>query len=210
MDPDPSGGAPAPTALASLQRFLRPRVVRERCALCGTDLADAHSHLVEPASRQLSCACEACALLFSGGAETRYRRVPRRLDYLGGFQLSDAAWEGLNLPINLAFFFQSTPAGGVVALYPSPAGATEAPVAESAWEELVAANPILRRFEPDVEGLLVNRVDEARECYRVGLDECFRLVGLIRLHWRGLSGGAAVWDEINRFFVDLKGRASDA
>ena len=77
----------------------------------------------------------------------------------------------------------------VVALYPSPAGATESLVTPEAWEALVAENPVLRDFEPDVEALLVNRVGEARECYRVGIDECYKLVGLIRTHWRGLSGG---------------------
>ena len=56
-------------------------------------------------------------------------------------------------------------------------------------------------LEPDVEALLVNRIGEARECYRVGIDECYKLVGLIRTHWRGLSGGQAVWDEIGRFFA---------
>jgi hypothetical protein len=38
----------------------------------------------------------------------------------------------------------------------------------------------------------------------VPIDECFRLVGLIRTHWRGLSGGTAVWAEIGRFFTALK------
>ena len=214
MVPDPNGGDldRGVTALGSLKRFVRPRAgpPRERCELCGIGLADLHPHLVEPAVRKLVCACDACALLFSGEGETRYRRVPRRVQLLADFRLSDADWEGLNLPINLAFFYRSTPAGGVVALYPSPAGATESPVGSDAWEALEAENPTLRRLEPDVEGLLINRVGEARDCYRVGIDECFRLVGLIRLHWRGLSGGPAAWDEIDRFFVDLKGRCSHA
>jgi hypothetical protein len=120
------------------------------------------------------------------------------------------AWEGLNLPINLAFFLYSTPAGRVVALYPSPAGATESQVAPEEWEALTAENPALRDFEPDVEALLVNRIGEARECYRVGIDECYKLAGLIRTHWRGLSGGQAAWDEIGRFFAGLKGRETHA
>ena len=67
-----------------------------------------------------------------------------------------------------------------------------------AWQALVEDNPVLATFEPDVEALLVNRVGAARECYRVGIDECYKLVGLIRTHWRGLSGGTAVWEEIGR------------
>jgi hypothetical protein len=120
--------------------------------------------------------------------------------------LPDTAWEGLHLPIDLAFFLYSTPAGRVIALYPSPAGATESLVALEAWQTLTEDNPELRDFEPDVEALLVNRTKGARACYRVGIDECYKLVGLIRAHWRGLSGGSQVWDVIGRFFADLKER----
>jgi hypothetical protein len=96
----------------------------------------------------------------------------------------------------------------VVAVYPGPAGATESLVAPGAWEALAADNPILRDLEPDVEALLVNRVGGARECYRVGIDECYKLVGLIRTRWRGLSGGQEVWAEIGRMFAGLKERSS--
>jgi hypothetical protein len=29
------------------------------------------------------------------------------------------------------------------------------------------------------------------------------LIGLIRIHWRGLSGGDQVWAEVDRFFAKL-------
>jgi hypothetical protein len=80
-------------------------------------------------------------------------------------------------------------------------------VTPEAWQTLVEENPVLSGFEPDVEALLVNRVGKVRECYRVGVDRCYELVGLLRTHWHGLSGGDAVWDEIGRFFADLKGRS---
>jgi hypothetical protein len=41
----------------------------------------------------------------------------------------------------------------------------------------------------------------------VPIDACYKLVGLIRLHWRGLSGGAEVWKEIAKFFQSIKERA---
>jgi hypothetical protein len=210
MEPEPIGGRPAPGALTSLRRFVRPRTARERCEICDAGLADNHAHLVELSSKRLLCACEACAILFSSQSAVRFRRVPRRIRFLADFRMTDEAWEGLQLPINLAFFVQSTPAGRVVAMYPSPAGATESPVSPEAWQALEDDNPLLRDLEPDVEALLINRIRDARECYRVGIDECYKLVGLIRTHWRGLSGGQAAWDEIGRFFDDLKRRESHA
>ena len=71
--------------------------------------------------------------------------------------MSDGQWESLHLPINLAFFFYSTPAERVVALYPSPAGAVESLLPLEAWGELSGANPVLAVMEPDVEALSPDR-----------------------------------------------------
>ena len=43
----------------------RPRAV-EHCELCSACLAQEHPHLVELVSRQILCACDACAMLFDG------------------------------------------------------------------------------------------------------------------------------------------------
>jgi hypothetical protein len=200
------------SSFATLRQFIRERAPVERCELCSHQLAAEHPHLIEPASRKLLCACDACAILFSGAAETRYRRVPRCIRFLADFHLSDAQWESLMIPINMAFFFNSTPAGHVVALYPSPAGPTESLLGLDSWDEIVQSNPLLKEMEPDVEALLVNRVGSARgyasaQYYLVPIDECYKLVGLIRAHWRGLSGGSKVWEEIAIFFNGLKQRA---
>jgi hypothetical protein len=45
------------------------------------------------------------------------------------------------------------------------------------------------------------------EYFIAPIDECYRLVGLIRANWKGLSGGSEVWTEIGRFFSDLRSRA---
>jgi hypothetical protein len=50
-------------------------------------------------------------------------------------------------------------------------------------------------------------VDGARDQYLAPIDECYRLVGLIRMHWKGLSGGREVWEHLGRFFADLNRRA---
>lgn len=163
---------------------------------------------MEPATRQLVCACDACSILFSGHSQARYRQVPSRVLYLDGFQLPDEAWERLLIPVNMAFFFRSTAADRVLALYPSPAGATESLLELESWQELEDANPVLRELQPDVEALLVNRVGGARDHFVAPIDRCYELVGLIRAGWRGLSGGADVWTAINGFFADLRGRAA--
>jgi len=204
----PKSDTPAPTALASVRRYVRPRAVREACELCNAALPPRHDHLVEVAAGRLACACGACALLFDGRPGAKFRRVPRTVRPLGEFVLTDATWDGLQIPINLAFFVRSTRAKSVIALYPSPAGATEAAVAPEAWEALAEENPVLRDFEPDAEALLVNRVGGASRCYRVGVDECYKLVGLVRTHWHGFSGGTEVWREIGHFFDALDERCA--
>jgi hypothetical protein len=205
---DPKGQGEG--AFAVLRRFARQRPAGERCELCAGDLAADHEHLIEPASRRLLCCCPACALLFSGREGARFRRVPRRVQHLPDFRMTDEQWDGLHIPISLAFFFHSTSAGRVVAAYPSPAGAVESLLPLEAWQELEQGNPNLRKLEPDVEALLINRVGPACESYCVPVDKCYELVGLIRTTWRGLSGGAELWQAIGQFFTGLKAQSGPA
>ncbi|HEV7475715.1 MAG TPA: DUF5947 family protein [Pyrinomonadaceae bacterium] len=195
------------TPFAVLRRFVRQRAPAERCEMCSLELAPDHEHLVDVATRQLTCACQACAILFSGKANVKYRRVPKRIRYLSNFQLTDAQWESLLIPISMAFFFHSSAAGKVVALYPSPAGATESLLDLEAWDEILRDNPVLGELEPDTEALLVNRVRGAAEYYLLPIDECYKLVGIIRTNWHGLSGGTQMWDAIGKFFAELKEKA---
>ena len=99
-------------------------------------------------------------------------------------------------------------AGRVVAQYPSPGGAMESALDLEYWDAIAERNPVLKQLQPDVEALLVNRISHPAQYYRAPIDQCFRLVGIIRTHWRGLSGGAEVWSEIEHFFGELK-RASE-
>ena len=190
-----------------LRQFVRPRPPAERCELCGAALAPEHSHLLEPANRQLHCACMACSILFSGQQDARYRRVPQRADSLNDFLMNEESWDDFHLPINLAFFVHSTAARRVQAYFPSPAGATESLLTLESWDRLVSENPVLRTLQPDTEALLVNRLKGSNATYLVSIDECYKLVGLIRTHWHGLSGGSAVWERIGQYFEDLKARS---
>jgi hypothetical protein len=188
----------------ALQRFVRPRKVVERCDLCSTELAPEHPHLIEPKNRQISCACQSCAILFTNQTDGRYKRIPHETKYLPDFRMSDSQWNDLTLPIQLAFFFKSSAEERVIALYPSPAGAMESLLTLEAWEDIEIENAVLQKMETDTEALLVNRVGEAREYFVAPIDKCFELVGLIRLKWTGLSGGTEAWNEIAKFFENLK------
>jgi hypothetical protein len=202
-------------AFVALRQFARKRFAAERCEMCSRELAPEHEHLVEPANRKLICACLACAILFDGQADLKFKRVPRDVLFLKNFQLTDLQWDALMVPIDMAFFFNSSPHRKIIALYPSPAGPTESLLSLDSWAELVEANPVLNGMDADVSALLVNRVGHARgatpaEYFLVPIDECYKLVGLIRANWRGLSGGTEVWREINTFFAALKRRAGVA
>lgn len=200
-------------AFSVLRQFTRNRSAASRnvehCELCSAGLHHEHPHLVEVASRRILCACDACALLFDGMEKSKYKRVSRNAQYLANFAMTDGQWESLMIPINMAFFFRSSIENKIVALYPSPAGAVESMLPLDAWTEIAAENPVLHRLKHDIEALLVNRVGHAHELgkaqyYIAPIDECYKLVGLIRANWKGLSGGAEVWTEVGRFFAKLR------
>jgi hypothetical protein len=155
------------------------------------------------------CACQACKILFDRKAAggSHYRLIPDRRLAIEDFVLDDVGWAKLRIPVEMAFFFRNSDAERVDAFYPSPAGATQSLLEFEAWDEIERDNPLLTTLEPDVEALLVNRARGASMHFVVPIDDCYRLVGLIRTRWRGLSGGEEVWKEIAAFFEDLEKRA---
>jgi hypothetical protein len=213
------GNRKAFSTFSSLRRFAEAEsekakkktaeAAQEHCDLCREPISPEHRHLMEVSTRDIMCACRPCSILFDSEAasEGKYRLIPDRHLFLENFEMSDAQWENLRIPVDMAFFFYSTPAERVVAFYPSPMGPTESLLKLSAWEVLEGSNLLLTGMERDVEALLVNRVRGAREHFLVPIDECYSLIGLIRMQWRGLSGGREVWEKIDRFFEDLRRRS---
>ncbi len=180
----------------------------EACELCNAPVPAEHRHLLDLDTRELVCACRACALLFdrSAAANGGLRLVPDRRLRLEDFVMADALWERLRIPVDIAFFFASSRAGRVMAYYPSPLGPTESHLTLEAWQELEAANPVLETMAPDVEALLVNRARGARRQWLVPIEDPYRLVAVIRTSWRGLTGGSEVWQRLDAFFADLDTR----
>lgn len=194
--------------LSPLRRFLLDTSEREPaqelCELCATPIAGDHPHLVQVAERRMLCACGPCAFLFDNPGAGGYRRVPDRYLTDPGSGLSDAQWEALQIPVGLAFFLHNSAQGTVVACYPSPAGATESELGLESWTSGIGAGRLAAEHRPDVEALLVR---QGRDCLLVPVDACYRLVGLVRTHWRGFDGGADAWREIDRFFDALHAAA---
>ena len=181
----------------------------EQCDLCGDLIPPQHRHLIDVQDRRLLCACRACSILFDhrGAGGGHFRLLPDRSRYVEGFELDDILWQNFRIPVDLAFFFHSSASGRVVAFYPAPIGATESLLELDAWEELVAANPVLEQLEPDVEALLVDRTRGAHDHWLVPIDRCYELVGVIRTRWKGFGGGPDVWEKIGRFFDGLRREA---
>lgn len=206
---------PSAGSLGALRRFAQEREPArskmEQCELCNEPIPSIHTHLLDVTNRTLICACQACSLLFSnaGAGGGKYRLVPRHSLALSDFQMTDEQWDQLMIPVNMVYMFPSTTAGHVVAFYPSPAGAMESLLTLEHWEELARENPILNALESDVEALLINRTRNTREYFIVPIDVCYQLVGLIRIYWKGLSGGEEVWKAIGEFFADLRAKARE-
>ena len=189
----------APTAPASLSRD-------DRCDLCGVAIDHDHRHLLHLVDRRILCSCEPCFALRAGDAELRPSGT--RVLQLDGLALDDDLWAKFQIPIGLAFFMVRERGQGVIALYPSPAGATESELHLAAWDELVAANPVLSELEPEIEALIVNRMAEVPRHAVVPIDRCYELVGMIKSRWEGISGGSAIDDAVAEFFASLDAAAA--
>jgi hypothetical protein len=194
------------SARSSLVRDLRrraaPKPAPERCDLCGNEIPPDHRHMLHVEERTIACTCEPCRALFAGDGP--WRPTGTRVLVLDDLALPDELWARFRIPIGLAFFLVGR--NGAVALYPSPAGATESELELEAWDELVRANPVLVTLEPEVEALVVDRIAEPARHALVPVDECYRLVGAIRVAWQGISGGPAVGAAIDGFFAGLEAR----
>jgi hypothetical protein len=171
--------------LAKLRAFVAGTPVEE-CELCAQAISVEHEHWLEPDARRVFCACGACAKLIAEEQRedqrksARYLRVERRALRLLELDFDDDIWAELSIPVGLAFFTMRSRTGEVVATFPGRAGLIESFVPLKAYSELERRFPILKGIAPDVEALLVRRTLRHQDYFRVSIDHCYELVGLLR------------------------------
>ncbi|MGV0834736.1 DUF5947 family protein [Mycolicibacterium thermoresistibile] len=203
----------APTAVDVLARIRAargaPQPAGERCEMCSEPIADTHQHVVNVEGRQLMCVCRGCYLLFTDvHAALRYRAVPDRYLAFPAFALDRRAWEALQIPVGLAFFFRNSALGRTVAFYPGPAGATESELDLAAWNDIRSADPRVELLADDTEALLMRMPENGEpQCQLVPIDACYEFVGRLRMLWRGFDGGAEARRYIGDFFAAVAERS---
>jgi hypothetical protein len=197
-------------ALRSLERFAkRARRAREgeRCEVCGVPIGEQHRHVVDRTDRRLLCACSMCTLAFGGLHPARFRTVPEHVRGGGSAGLDDESLALLGVPVGLAFFMRPSTTKCWLAVFPSPAGATEAEIDDGAWAAFAAKSELARDIQEDVEAMLVNRRrDGTVTCFVAPVDACYELTALVRKSWRGIDGGDEVRTAIEDFFAGLAQR----
>jgi hypothetical protein len=180
----------------------------EVCDLCAITIPERHRHLLQLVERRIECACESCWNVRSGDPE--YRPVGNRTLWLPDLDIPDDLWASFQIPIGLAFFMDSTVTACVVALYPSPGGATESELHFESWNRMRELNPVLRGLEPDIEGLVVNRLVVPPAYAIAPIDRCYALTGAIKRNWEGISGGPGVGEAVTGFFDELRSEGAVA
>jgi hypothetical protein len=185
----------------ALRRFVHPG--KERCEFCRAGIDERHPHLLERASGALRCVCPACA----SASEADHLRVHPRRERIDGIAITAVQWDTLGIPVELAFLVRHAD-GRCSAHYPGPAGVVRSEIAPESWTDLMRTNPAVAEFDADVEALLVNRAAGPGEAWRISIDECYALAGIMRRHWRGLSGGPEVWKEIDAWLAAPAGKTA--
>ena len=71
----------------------------------------------------------------------------------------------------------------------------------------MAAHPLMRAVEADVEAVLIHRSGDRAEHFVVPIDACYELAGRLRTLWQGFDGGAGARQSIADFLDLVRSRA---
>ncbi len=201
-------------ALPTLGRLARPRrtvSAGTSCEICGTALDAQHRHIAELEAHRLLCTCEVCALVHERTEVTsRFRAVPKHVRALPADVVTTGDLDALGVPVGLSFFFRASTLARWVAIFPSVAGATEAPVRDEIFERVLARAGLDRpgAIAEDVEALLVRRErGRISSAFVVPIDVCYELVALLRTYWEGIDGGDMAKAKLDELFATIDARA---
>lgn len=182
--------------LRALERFVRPPAAV--CEICAAPLGEPHQHVLELQRGEPRCVCHACAILFRDST-SRFRTVPDRVQRLS---ISDEDWACLQMPVRLSYLVVQNER--CLAFHPSPAGAIEAAVDDTAWTALRARHPQLESLAPQVEALLsYQKRGGAGLRLILPIDACWELSRLVQKTWRGFDGA---WSEIESWIDQQRSR----
>ena len=133
--------------------------------------------------------------------------MPERVCHDPDRPLTDADWNELQIPVAMAFFFVNSALGRVVAGYPSPGGATEC---ELDLRPGTGSPPRTRcsgRWRRTSRRSSSTAPSSGNEVFLIPIDECYSLVGGLRMRWQGFDGGAEARAALAAFLDGLRQRA---
>ena len=154
-----------------------------------------------------SCACARAAWRFARATPSCARRGTRVV-WLDDFELSDELWaRSRSRSASPSSCATAPPAASSRSIRARPGRPSRSSTSD-AWEELGPPTRCSIDLEPDAEALIVNRMAEPPQHAIAPIDECYRLVGLIKASWEGISGGAGPEEAIAAFFDELRARSA--
>jgi hypothetical protein len=183
----------------------QPDLTEDHCDFCGRRLLPDHRHFLERPSKKILCACDHCTSAHHAGGP--YDLIPRRYEWLEDLVMPESLWLEFMIPVNIAFFVHDRETDTIITFYPGPVGATFSQLQIGAWQKLVQNNPDRLYLLPDLEAFIVNRLDATAEYFIAPIDWCYRLVGVMRLHRKGIFGGREAQDAVRNIIQELKSTA---
>ena len=170
------------------------------CELCPIGIGEDHRHLLHLVERRIVCVCETCWSTRSGDPE--FRPPGSRTLVLDDFDMTDEVWQSFGIPIGLTFLCArvsaagSSPSTRARRVRPSPSS-TSAPGTRCArpTRSSTASSPTPRPSWSTAR---------ARRVYAiVPVDQAYKLVGLVKERWEGISGGRGVQEAVAEYFEAL-------
>ena len=141
----------------------------------------------------------------------KFRAVPERFLYDPSFQLTNAQWDELQIPVRVAFFFFNSSLDRVVAFYPSPAGRDRVVAAARApgraWSRPIQSSRSWSRTSRHC--WCTAAATRRSNAILVPIDACYELTGVVKRRWKGFDGGAETWGDIDAFFAGVREKSRE-